>query len=421
MDDYSDDQLIEEQWKDIPGFTGYEASTLGRVRNKGNGYVKKPNICNGGYARIVILGKSNYIHRLIALTFIPNPENKRTVNHINKIRDDNRLINLEWATHKEQNKGRIGKRGGRTTPIVQYDLQDNFIQEFESIYFASKYLNVNKNFESTSNKISKVIKNKTYEAYGFLWKEKVEFFFGDEIWELIPSTDNRYYISNYGRIKNLRNQILKLPLNNSGYISIVLNKKTYLGHRLVATIFIPNPENKPFVNHLDGNKVNNHVDNLEWCTSSENNFHTVTLGSNKNVKKIISFNKEGHIIKIYDHMKDIADTLKIFDRSLTQCLKHKRYIDDKGRLFYFKYLTPLDDVISNKIEPNFNIDELKALNEDPDGIKVNVYDKDWNYITTYDSITVTAKTLKVSRGTVLSHCRNMPLVTKGKYKFKFAE
>lgn len=73
-------------------------------------------------------------------------------------------------------------------------------------------------------------------------------------------------------------------LNNRGYLSVVVRRKTHMLHRLVAQAFIPNPEGKPFVNHKDGNKLNNHVDNLEWCTAAENNQHARDNGLHKQAR-----------------------------------------------------------------------------------------------------------------------------------------
>ena len=71
---------------------------------------------------------------------------------------------------------------------------------------------------------------------------------------------------------------MKTQINNRGYISVCFNRTTYMVHRLVAEGFCLNPENKRFVNHLDGNKLNNHFSNLEWCTIAENNAHARRTG-----------------------------------------------------------------------------------------------------------------------------------------------
>lgn len=77
---------------------------------------------------------------------------------------------------------------------------------------------------------------------------------------------------------------MSYTLNNRGYLSVVVRRKTHMLHRLVAQIFIPNPEGKPFVNHIDGNKRNNDVENLEWCTTAENNHHARVTGLHKQVR-----------------------------------------------------------------------------------------------------------------------------------------
>ena len=103
-----------------------------------------------------------------------------------------------------------------------------------------------------------------------------------EIWKKVPNTDGMYYISNFGNlvsynsnhhVKTDRPKVIK-GRNLRGYIQVNLSGKLYLLHRLVAEAFVPNPDNKLFVNHKDGIKNNNHVDNLEWVTQSENMKHS---------------------------------------------------------------------------------------------------------------------------------------------------
>ena len=102
-----------------------------------------------------------------------------------------------------------------------------------------------------------------------------------ESWKKIDNYDN-YMISNLGNIKNIkRNKLLSPSKNTWGYLGVMLHKngnvKRYQIHRLVANAFIPNIENKKEVNHKDGNKLNNHVDNLEWVTRSENILHSYKI------------------------------------------------------------------------------------------------------------------------------------------------
>lgn len=110
----------------------------------------------------------------------------------------------------------------------------------------------------------------------------------EEEWKTYPEND-LYMISTFGRIKRLeyktthnrihKERIMPYSLTSDSYLKANLNyngvRKDIRVHQLVAQTFIPNPDNKPFVNHIDGNKLNNHVDNLEWCTAQENIIHSV--------------------------------------------------------------------------------------------------------------------------------------------------
>lgn len=105
-----------------------------------------------------------------------------------------------------------------------------------------------------------------------------------EVWRKVDFLPSHFEISNKGRIKNTKtNNILKGWKNPKGYlvISICVNNKTttHLKHRLVAKAFIPNPNNYDQVNHINGNKLDNTVSNLEWC----NNTHNITEAYKNNL------------------------------------------------------------------------------------------------------------------------------------------
>lgn len=105
----------------------------------------------------------------------------------------------------------------------------------------------------------------------------------DAEWRMIPGFGDKYLVSSAGMVKNGKTgQVLKPILKNDGYLAVHLSHKNKAQmvfiHRLVAEAFIPNPQNLPVVNHIDGNKANPSVENLEWVSFSENSNHAYRTG-----------------------------------------------------------------------------------------------------------------------------------------------
>lgn len=157
----------------------------------------------------------------------------------------------------------------------------------------------------------------------------------NEIWKPMKDYEGYYEVSNKGRIKSLerkqgnrmlKEKILKLPIYRTGYPYVFLSKngknKKYTIHRLVAEAFIPNPENKPVVNHIDSVRDNNFVENLEWATVSENMFHAYTLGGQrKNKRPVAQYSRDGLLIRKFESIIDAANYLGKRPSDICGCCK----------------------------------------------------------------------------------------------------
>lgn len=181
------------------------------------------------------------------------------------------------------------------------------------------------------------------------------------MWKIIPGTENLYYANKDGQIKSAdrvqtfkthnkkstyirKGKVLKTPLNSHGYPCVTIKyldgtQKVTPVHRLIALTFIPNPNNLPQINHKDGNKENNSVNNLEWCTAHDNICHAFKNRLNKgstpwkgkyghehcNSKPVVSFDSNGNLVAEYESSTAAAKAVGLSSSAhISACLHGNR-------------------------------------------------------------------------------------------------
>lgn len=167
----------------------------------------------------------------------------------------------------------------------------------------------------------------------FFMMENIE----NEVWKDVMGYDSLYQVSNFGRIKSLfkkwvrgyrKESFMSPRINKYGYSQVTLqhkkNKKTILVHRIEAFAFIPNIQNKPIINHINAIRTDNRIENLEWCTSSENIKHCFNMGNkdqcgskNPYSKKVINIITQKEYESIREAQLDSGYSYNYFSRMLS--------------------------------------------------------------------------------------------------------
>lgn len=340
----------KEEWKIIQDYDNYEVSNLGNVRNSNTGRILKLT-CKGGYLTTGLSknsnGKTLPVHRLVALAFIDNPENKPQVNHKDKNRSNNNVSNLEWSTASENNihkSTNVKQTTNQHVKVWRIDVNtDEKLELYDSIYLAAIWIVSNNNelcIDTVKSGISCASRGVYKSSFGYKWTMYEYTNLDDELWKPVTingQTYDKYFVSNLGRFKNYKGIIMSdYKPHHTGYIFVRVDKNKYALHRIIASTFVENlePEIYNVVNHIDGNKLNNSAVNLEWTTIKGNNIHNHKSGFIKYYnRKIAQYDLEMNKIKEFDSIVEAETELKI--------LTIKKVLYNKQKTaggFIFKYL-----------------------------------------------------------------------------------
>lgn len=323
---------VDEIWKTVvidDVVWNYEVSNFGNIRITNTQKLRSLNN-NTGYMVCTLFynGKphSKQVHRLVAQAFLPPCDDldKTVVNHKDYNKINNHVDNLEWVSISENNKHahQNTNRKITKTAIIRRNLDGSNPVTYEAVNYARKEFGPH---------VTTCLSGKAKQAYGYLWEyvnppSRLQPRQNDD-----EDSTESVQIENHpdfilykdGRVYNKKRKQFLTPRKTGAYMSVVLNNKHYCIHRLLGIYFVEKPENfteKWIINHKDGDKTNNTVENLEWMSASENTQHAYNTGLRPNIRAIIQKDLNGNIIAEYSSAGQIS---KVIGKDVTSIILKK--------------------------------------------------------------------------------------------------
>ena len=219
-----------------------------------------------------------------------------------------------------------------------------------------------------------------------------------------------YSVSTEGEVrKDTTNYILSQSAQQDyKFVGLIINgkQKRMRVHRMVALTFIDNPDNKPYVNHINGNRSDNNVENLEWVTPSENTQHAVNTGLFKSgrTRAVIQYNLNGEQMATFESASEAARQTGGSQSKITMCCRRQR---DSANDYQWRYYDDIQDV--QKIEKKFIT-----------GKKVAQCDEEGNILKIYPSFKEAARAVNGTSSAISRVCSGTNIRHKG-YKWKLVE
>jgi hypothetical protein len=363
----------EDIWKSLDkiGYSNYSVSNNGKVRNDKFKIYLKGHIDKKNYHRVELTNdsgkrKSKLVHILVAKAFIPNPENKPTVDHINRIRDDNKEKNLRWANEIEQanNKNHNTFRG---RSIYQLDKRNpkEIINKWSSIESAREAMDL-----KDGAAICNAIRNNGSSA-GFKWQYCDIFDKDDTIeWKTIKYNGYKSIeVAACGLVTLTNGYITAGSKDEKGYMVITLapenrketKPKQKFVHRLVCKAFI-GKSNGRYVNHKNSITDDNKLENLEYATPKENSIHAVNSG-NTNSMKVRQYDINGKYMAEFISANKAANVTGISHITISRGCRNKTgYHPLKKFIWRFS-----EDVESGDLELKGAKDNVDGKNTESNG------------------------------------------------------